>query len=161
MQVRDALRRTPDAALGDTSVARVAELMDTAAVGAVVVEEDGAPIGIVTDRDLATRVLARGLAPDTPVIDVMSINVVTVDGDADLRAAVALFAQHAVRRLPVVSGGRVIGLLALDDLVIDAVGDLVALVRPVIGEVVSSPVDGGEHGRSREEAADAQARPEP
>jgi len=136
MRVHDAVRGAPVVAAPATTVAAVAALMNSEGVGAVVVVEHGAPIGIATDRDLVVRVLARRLDPGIPIIDVMSINLVTVDAQADLREATRLFANNRIRRLPVVKDGRVVGVLSVDDLVIDAVGDLATLVRPVVDGVV-------------------------
>ena len=136
MRARDAVRNAPVTASGTSTMAEVAELMERAVVGAVVIVDDGAPIGIVTDRDLVTRGMARRLPPERPVIDVMSINLVTLDADADLRDAISLFASHAIRRLPLVDNDRVVGVLSFDDLVLDTVADLAALVRPVVDEVI-------------------------
>jgi hypothetical protein len=72
-------------------------------------------------------------------------NLITLPADADLRKAVNVFYSHAIRRLPLVEDGRMVGMLTVDDLVIDFVNDLDSLVRPVFGQVVfgtpdSSPV---------------------
>ena len=136
MKARDATRKLPVTVSADTTVSDVAELMDHHAVGAVLVTEGERPTGIVTDRDLAVRVLARRLPPDARVDSVMSTDVVTLPADADLREATRLFAEHPVRRLPLVEGGRVVGVLTMDDLMVDAIGDLAALVRPVTGQVL-------------------------
>jgi CBS domain-containing protein len=105
-------------------------------VGAVVVTEAERPIGIVTDRDLALRVVARRLPSDARVDAVMSTDVVTLPAGADLREAIRLFAVHPIRRLPLVEGGRLVGVLTMDDLLVDVIGDLTALVRPVTGQVI-------------------------
>jgi CBS domain-containing protein len=111
--------------------------MDLMAVGAlVVVETDGRPVGIVTDRDLVVRAMARGLSPHARVDTVMSTDLVTMPPDADLREAFRIFDEHAIRRLPLVAGDRLVGMLTIDDLVVDAVADLVRLVRPVTGQVL-------------------------
>jgi signal-transduction protein with cAMP-binding, CBS, and nucleotidyltransferase domain len=136
MRAREAIRRAPVTAAPETSVAEIAKTMNDAVVGAVVIVEGGAPIGIVTDRDLVTRVVAQGIDVESPVIDVMSINLVTLDAGADLRDAIPLFASHAVRRLPLVDEGQMVGMLSLDDLIIDVVFDLSSLVRPLVGEVI-------------------------
>lgn len=136
MRAREMIRKAPVTVTVDTTMAEVAELMDKAVVGAVVIVDGGAPIGIVTDRDLVTRAVAGHLALDGPVIDVMSVNLVTLDADADLREAFRLFSSHAVRRLPLVEAGVMVGMLTIDDLVMDTVSDLVSLIQPVIGEVI-------------------------
>ena len=130
MQARNASRKVPVTAPAHRSLAEVAKLMDEAAVGAVVIVDDETPVGIVTDRDLAVRALARGLPSDSRVDAVMSTGVVTLGATADLREAVRIFAERAFRRLPLVEEGRMVGMLTVDDLLMDVVSDLANLVRP-------------------------------
>ena len=136
MQARDACRKPPVTVPADRPVAEVAKLMDEMAVGAVVIVDDDKPVGIVTDRDLAVRVLARSIPSDGRVDDVMSTGVVTLDATADLREAARIFSEHAIRRLPVVEESRMVGMLTVDDLLMDFVSDLTNLVRPITGEVI-------------------------
>jgi CBS domain-containing protein len=93
-------------------------------------------VGIVTDRDLVRRGLARGLEPDARVDAAMSAPVVTIQADADLHEAYALFRHNAVRRLAVMRGDRFAGILALDDLLVYLAADLADLVRPVTAEIL-------------------------
>jgi len=136
MQARDACRKMPVTVTADATVADAAEAMDSQAVGAVVVVNGGRPIGIVTDRDLALRVLARRLPLDSRVDDVMSTAIVTLGATADVREAVRIFSEHAFRRLPLVEEGRMVGMLTVDDLLMNVVSDLGNLVRPITGEVI-------------------------
>jgi CBS domain-containing protein len=123
----------PDATLGEA-----ARMLDVAAVGAVVVvdPETKALVGIVTDRDLVVRGLARGLAADARVDAVMSMDVVVIDADADLHDAIGLFATYPFRRIPVVSHGELVGMLTVDDLLVDVACDLGNLVRGVTAQVL-------------------------
>ena len=98
-------------------------------------------VGVVTDRDLVRRVLAHGLAADARVDGVMSAPAVTIDADADLHEAFALFRTHAVRRLAVVRGGRFVGMITIDDLLVDLAADLGDLARPVTAEVLFAERD--------------------
>ena len=66
----------------------------------------------------------------------MSSPVVTIDADADRHDAFAVFRTNAIRRLVVVRGGDVVGMITIDDLLMDLAADLADLVRPVTGEVV-------------------------
>ena len=136
MKARDATRKLPVTVCGDATVSEVAELMDRHAVGAVVVTDTERPIGIVTDRDLTLRVLARRVPPDARVDSVMSTDVMTLPDDADVRDAMRVFAGHPIRRLPLVEDGRVVGILTMDDLLVDVISDLGALVHPVTGQVL-------------------------
>ena len=93
-------------------------------------------VGIVTDRDLVRRGLARDLPADARVDAVMSSPVITIDADADLHDTFALFRTHAVRRLALVRAGQFVGMITVDDLLIDLAADLSDLARPVTAEVI-------------------------
>jgi CBS domain-containing protein len=74
-------------------------------------------LGIVTDRDLALRILGRGQGPSTPVREAMTRNVAAVKVDDDLHEVERLMSGQQVRRIPVVDGqGRVVGIIAQADL---------------------------------------------
>lgn len=78
---------------------------------------DGHLCGMVTDRDIVTRCLAAGRRPeDTTVGDIMTRNVVTAMPEMDAGAAASLMARQQVRRLPVVEGGKLCGMVSLGDL---------------------------------------------
>ena len=78
---------------------------------------DGILCGMVTDRDLVTRCLASGLAPErTKVRDVMTGQVVTAAENMDTGAAAQLMGRRQIRRLPVVEAGRLCGMVSLGDL---------------------------------------------
>ena len=101
-----------------TSVSAVCQMMDERRVGCVVVVRGGEVIGIVTDRDIALRVVARGLSGDVAVDTVMTRNVVKLTVDADVVTAEATMARCDVRRLPIVDAdGRLHGVISLDDIV--------------------------------------------
>ena len=138
MQARDAIRKGPVTIGADETIARAAQQMDEAAVGALVVidEVEDRPVGIVTDRDLVVRAMARGYPLDSRVDSVMSMGLVAIDADADLRHAIDLFSTHAIRRLPVVDGERMCGMITLDDLVVDLTQDLERASRPLVAQVL-------------------------
>jgi CBS domain-containing protein len=98
------------------TVRDAAELMRATDVGAVIVTENGELVGLVTDRDLVVRVLANGGGPDTSVRGACSADLVTISPDDDVADAARVMAQHAVRRLPVVSVDKVVGIVSLGDL---------------------------------------------
>jgi CBS domain-containing protein len=89
-------------------------------VGAVLVVNDGALSGVVTDRDLVVRGLAEGEGPESPVGPLCSGDLVGVAADADVTQAEQLMREHAVRRLPVVSDGEVVGIVSMGDLAVSA-----------------------------------------
>jgi len=89
-------------------------------IGAVLVSDPRGLAGIVTDRDLALAVLGHGLDPTaTSLSEIMSEEVVTCDIGADLAQVARLMQEHGVRRIPVTDGGRAIGLVTRDDLVVE------------------------------------------
>jgi CBS domain-containing protein len=107
----------------NTSLVEAARIMRDEDAGSVPVVEDGRVIGIVTDRDIVVRAVADGRDPgSTAVSDVCSTDPVTVEPNQDLDEALRLMAQHQVRRLPVVEGDRLVGVLAQAD-VARATGD--------------------------------------
>lgn len=136
MRAIDAARKPPVTASCDSTVAQVAQLMDDQVVGAVVVTDRARPVGIVTDRDLAIRAVARGIPGDGRVDSVMSTDLVTLEASADARDAVAIFGSHPFRRLPLVEGDRMVGMLTVDDLVMNEANDLGTLLRAVTGQVI-------------------------
>lgn len=99
-----------------TPVREVAALMRERNVGSVVLVRDGAPAGIVTDRDLTVSVLADGRSGEDHAIDHASAPVVTGTPSMDVGDACELLVQHGIRRLPIVDEGHLSGIVTLDDL---------------------------------------------
>jgi CBS domain-containing protein len=137
MHAVEAARKTPATIPADRTITEAALEMDRLAVGAlVVVDAADRPVGIVTDRDLVVRGLARRADPQARVDSVMSTGLVVLPADADLRDALRIFESYALRRLPLVDGERVVGMLTMDDLVVDLTGDLARLARPITAQVL-------------------------
>jgi CBS domain-containing protein len=115
--VRDAMTSSPKTIGPTTTAQEAARLMTSEDVGALPIVEGDKLVGVVTDRDLAIRVLAEGKSPDTVVSEIASKDVVTVDPDQTLEEAARLMAEHQVRRLPVVEeDGSLVGVLAQADI---------------------------------------------
>ena len=136
MKVADVSLRSAVTAEPSTPMVEIASLMATQGVGCVVLVEHGRLLGVVTDRDLVVRGLARGLPVDVRVDAVMSMNVVAIDADADIRDAITAFGHHAVRRMPVVDGQRVVGLVSLDDLMVSLAGAFDACARGLTAQLL-------------------------
>jgi CBS domain-containing protein len=114
--VQEAMTSNPAAVTPDTTVQEAARLMKSEDVGALPIVEDGRITGVVTDRDLSVRVVAEARGADTPVSEVASTDIVTIDPQQSLEEAARLMAEHQVRRLPVVEeDGRLVGVLAQAD----------------------------------------------
>ncbi len=132
----------------DDSIRRAAESMRAHDVGCVLVTADGAPLGVVTDRDIAVRAVAPGHDMGAPVATIMSEPVVTLDADADLADAYRAFRRSGRRRLPVVVQGRTVGLLAVDDLFLDVFQRYADLLGPVSWSTLTDePLDEGPLGQ--------------
>lgn len=136
MRTIEAVRRSGVGIGPERTIREAAQIMEQAGIGAVAVIDGEHLIGIVTDRDLVRRGLARDLPADARIDAVMTAPVVTIDADADLHDAFALFRTHAVRRLAIVRAGQFVGMITVDDLLIDLAGDLSDLARPVTAEVI-------------------------
>jgi CBS domain-containing protein len=110
----------PAVCTAETTAQDAARMMETNDCGSlpIVDSRDSMKLaGVVTDRDLALRILGRGQAPSTPVREAMTKNVSTVKADDDLDAIESVMSGQQVRRVPVVDEqGRVIGIVAQADL---------------------------------------------
>ena len=126
MFIRDVCVHEVDTATKDESVQVAAERMHTRNVGTLVVVNDREePIGMLTDRDLALRVVAAGKDPfRTTVGQAMTDHPTTLSEEATLESAIAAMCAEPCRRLPVVDGlGALVGLLSLDDVLHVLVSD--------------------------------------
>jgi CBS domain-containing protein len=121
MLVRDVMNTDVVTAEPGTPIGQVAKRMADADVGAVVIVEGGKPVGIVTDRDLVVEHLAKGHTQECAVAEAMSgggpfSGLVTITPDLDVLEAAQELGRHKVGRLPVVEGGRLVGMLSAGDL---------------------------------------------
>jgi CBS domain-containing protein len=130
--VRDVMTPRPRAAAPDTPLSQVAELMVTEDVGAIPVIDGDKLAGVITDRDIVVRAIAKGKDPrGMATSEISSGEVVTVGPDHDLSDALHLMAQHQVRRLPVVDDeNRLVGMVSQADVALEShdksVGEMVA-----------------------------------
>lgn len=127
MNVSDFTWREPVTIDVAETIATAAQRLADHGVGALVVLDGDRPVGIVTDRDLVVRVLARGASADGRVDGVMSMGVVALDADDDVEELYAVFGRHAIRRVPVVDHDQVVGMISLDDAVVSTSSQMAAL----------------------------------
>lgn len=102
----------------EDSIARAAQVMQTANVGLVPVCQGDKLVGVITDRDIVLKaVAAEKNIQSTRVSDCMTTQVITANPEMDAHEAADLMAQHQIRRLPVIDkGGRLVGIVSLGDL---------------------------------------------
>lgn len=119
MSVIDIARREVVTHGPDASVADVVRTMQEENVGSVVVVDDGEPLGLVSDRDLAMAVLDEAFdAEATPIGELLTGEPVTVEADAGIYDLVELLSERGARRLPVVEEGELVGIVSLSDVVV-------------------------------------------
>lgn len=120
-RIRDVMIADPVTVGEDSSAVDAAEAMRSSDVGDVIVLDDSQQIcGVVTDRDIAIRLVADGRDPSaTKVREICSADVTTVSPDDAVDDAVRLMREKAVRRLPVVDNGKPIGIVSIGDLAVE------------------------------------------
>ena len=140
MTVSDLARTDVVTADPDATISELAFAMANERVGSVVVTEGEAPVGIVTDRDIALDVLGTGADPgEWTARDVMTSDLATASPDDGVMEVVHLMSEASVRRLPLVEDGRLVGIVTLDDLLVLLAGEISNLARVV--EAESPPYD--------------------
>lgn len=117
--VADSMTANPRTIGVHQSVREAAELMKAHDIGDLVVVDGDAVVGIVTDRDIVVRCLAEGGGGDDEIGRACSPDVVTVESDSHVAEAVSLMRENAVRRVPVLEGGRLVGIVSIGDLAVD------------------------------------------
>jgi CBS domain-containing protein len=120
MRVQDIMTADPACCTTDDTIAAAARLMEEHDCGCIPViapNDDARVVGVITDRDIAVRAVARGRDPDTTVGDLMTRSPYCCGPDADVNDVERLMAEQQVRRITVVDeAGRCVGVLAQADL---------------------------------------------
>ena len=112
------MSRTPVTVSPDDTVDRAAATMRTRDIGSLIVVEGGKPSGIVTERDIVTKVAASNLVPSRiKVRDIMSAPVVAIHSQEEVAEAARVMSDRKIRRLAVVDDGKLIGVITENDIV--------------------------------------------
>jgi CBS domain-containing protein len=134
---------TPDASYcpEDATAAEAARKMAEEGVGALpICDTEGHLSGVVTDRDIALKVVAQGLDPNTSLTDVIDRSeVVTIGADDSVEEAIRTMKDHAVRRLPVIDGRSLVGMVSQADIA-RALPD--AKIGDLVDAISSAPANG-------------------
>jgi CBS domain-containing protein len=112
--VRNLVKLTPVFIAPNATVAEAAQQMQSARIGSVLVATE--PPGILTDRDLRGRVVAASKGPGTPVTQVMTRRLITIDSDAPAFSALRLMIDENIHHLPLVEEGKIVGIVSATDL---------------------------------------------
>jgi CBS domain-containing protein len=140
MKISDVMTSEVQTIGPDQTAREAAAFMLSADAGSIPVTEGDKLIGMITDRDIAVRGVAKGHGPDTPVRDLMSSGIISVNIDDDFSSVASKMSDAQVRRLPVIDGEqRLCGIVSLGDLSRESEGEQAKQAL----EGVSAP--GGQH----------------
>ncbi len=116
MKIKEIMSRVIKISAGST-VSDAAKLMDEKNFGSLPVEENDKVIGIITERDVLRKIVARGKDPSTTTVkDIMTSPVITISPENSIEEANELMTEKKIRRLPVEEDGKVIGMITLKDI---------------------------------------------
>ena len=115
--VEDVMTKAIISVTNETTVFQVAKMMEQGGIGAVLVKKNGHLSGIITDRDYATKIVAHNLPSDTPVEQIMSSPLITINFDESISDAAERMTSKKIRKLAVTDNGIIIGLITSTDLV--------------------------------------------
>ena len=117
MTIADVMTKSTISVDSSMTTNEAAKMMEDAKVGAVIVMENNTPIGIVTDRDFAVKVVAHEYDISTPVKQIMSSPLISINSDESVRTAADLMHDRGIRKLPVIDDVSVVGMITATDIV--------------------------------------------
>lgn len=117
VRVQDIMARTLIAVNTSTTVLQIAKMMEQGGIGAIIVKENDNPVGIVTDRDFATKIAANNLSFDTPAKKIMSSPLITINHNDPISLAAERMTSKKIRKLAVTENGNIVGIITSTDLV--------------------------------------------
>jgi len=136
MIVRDVMNTDVKTIKKDATIQEAADLMSKYSIGSLIVVVDSRVIGIITERDILKKVVAAGQdAAQTKVKDIMTEDVIMIGPDTDIEDAAEIMMEKRIKKLPVVSQHRLIGIITATDLctaspkIIEQLGTLLLLPR--------------------------------
>ncbi len=117
MTIADVMTKSVISVDVSITINEAAKMMEDAKVGAVIVMENNTPIGIVTDRDFAVKVVAHAYQITTPVKQIMTSPLFSINSDESVRTAADLMHDRGIRKLPVINDEKVVGIITATDIV--------------------------------------------
>ncbi len=118
LEVRDIMTYPAITEDEDVSVAEIAKCMKMSGISSVVITKGDNPVGIVTDRDIVTKVIMKGRNPgEAKAKEIISSPLMTIESDASLGSAGKVLIEKGIRRLPVIENGELVGIVSLRNIV--------------------------------------------
>ena len=117
MTVADVMTKSVISVDASMTINEAAKMMEDAKVGAVIIMENNTPVGIVTDRDFAVKVAAHAYQVSSPVKQIMSSPLFSINSDESVRTAADLMHDRGIRKLPVIDDENVVGMITATDIV--------------------------------------------
>ena len=117
MTIADVMTKSVISVDASMTVNEAAKMMEDAKVGAIIVTENNTPVGIVTDKDLAVKIVAHAYQITTPVKQVMSSPLFSINSDESVRTAADLMHDRGIRKLPVIDNEKIVGMITATDIV--------------------------------------------
>ncbi len=115
--VKDIMTKNVITIDADKCVFDAAKLMAEKSLGCLPVVIKGYPVGIITERDIVRRIVAKGVSSDMKLTEVMTKTLITVDPDTSLRDAARVMSKNKIRRLPVLKNNQLVGIVVASDFV--------------------------------------------
>lgn len=138
-KIQDIMTNQVDSCSLLDNVFEVAVKMKELNVGAIPIVDNDRLVGMITDRDIVLRCIAEKKPPSSKVEEIMSKNLITVKKEMDAHEAASLMAKHQIRRLPVVEGDQLVGIVSLGDFAVHHLTDQKA------GEALTEISEPGSH----------------
>ena len=117
MTIADVMTKSVISVDSSITINEAAKMMEDTKVGAVIVMENNTPVGIITDRDFAIKVVAHAYQITTPVKQIMTSPLFSISSDESVRTAADLMHDRGIRKLPVINDEKVVGIITATDIV--------------------------------------------
>jgi signal-transduction protein with cAMP-binding, CBS, and nucleotidyltransferase domain len=115
--VRDVMTKALISVDPATTLYQISKMMEQGGMGSILVKKDGTPSGIITDRDFAIKIAAHGISMATPVEQIASFPLLTINSTDSILDAARVMSDKKIRKLGVVEDGNIVGIITTTDLV--------------------------------------------
>ena len=116
MRVRNVMVKNVKTISPEATMAEAARIMKKYKIGCLVVVEGEKVVGIITERDLAYKIIAERRSLDTNVGEIMTKDLKTISPEKSIKDAAKIMAAHVIRRLPVLEEGKLVGIVSIEDI---------------------------------------------